>query len=363
MAAEDKTEKPTAKKRRDARKQGDVLQSKDVVTVASIVITFTVLKMHGPNIVLRLEEFFTYCIGLISNLQGNVIVEDAETLAATYILTLFQIIALPLTVTMLTGIIATGVQTDWLVNKKAIKPSLGKLNPIKGIKNLFSLKSLVTAFKNIVKITILLSLVYLFYMERVLTFRRFYDMHPATAGAEVIGYMFTLVMQIVMAFICIAGLDYGYEWYSYEKKLKMSKQDIKDEYKQSEGDPKVKAKIKQKQFQMAQTRMMQDVKSADVIVRNPTHYAVALRYKPGLDPTPIILAMGEDNLALRIIQIGEHNQVPIIENVQVARALYAQGEVGHPIPEELYTAVANIILVLMKINKQNIQQLLKPPDQ
>lgn len=356
MADDDKTEKPTPKKRRDARKKGDVLMSKDVVTVATLITTFSTLWFLGGDMITTVEEFMFFCMNMIATGGGNLIEANGSLIRSALVGAYLSVVLIPIVVTILMSIAATGFQTKWLVSMEAIKPSFNKMNPLEGIKKMFSMKSVVDALKNLLKITILLYIVYRFFVNTVLSFSRYFYMHPAVAGAEIMGSIMSLVMQIALAFAAIAVFDYAYQAYEYEKKLKMSIQDIKDEYKQTEGDPKVKGKIKQKQMQMAQARMTQDVKAADVIVRNPTHYAVALRYKQGLDVAPLILTMGEDQLAMRIIMLGERFQVPIVENVPVARALYAQGKIGSTIPPELYGVVAQIITMVMGINKDNIEE-------
>ena len=147
----------------------------------------------------------------------------------------------------------------------------------------------------------------------------------------------------------LAVLDFLYQWWDYEREMKMSKQEIKEEYKQTEGDPQVKGKIKEVQRKMAQARMMQQVPQADVVIRNPTHFAVALRYKLGVDDAPVVLAKGQDALALRIVKVAEENSIAVIENVAVARALYAKTELNHPIPPELYAVVAEVMVYLYKL--------------
>lgn len=356
----DKTEKGSAKKRADARKKGDVLTSKDVTTVATLITSFYVLRLTGPAIVSSMEEFFMFCLLLMSEGGGSQVGGNGTLIFSTLVRQYISVIAIPVAATILTAVVVTMYQTKMLMTLEGIRPSFSKLNPIEGFKRLFSFKGLFDAFKNIVKISILFYIIYDFYMDTVLSFGRYFYIHPASAGAEILNHVMTIVFRIALAFAVIACVDYGFQWYQYEKKLRMSKQDQKDEYKQAEGDPKIKSKIKQKQFAMAQARMMGDVKAADVVVRNPTHYAVALRYRLGVDLTPVILAMGEDELAMRIIAVAEKHEVPVIENVKVARALYASGEIGHTIPEDLYVAVANILVVVMKINKDNINDYITP---
>ena len=156
---------------------------------------------------------------------------------------------------------------------------------------------------------------------------------------------------MVIACVAIAARDFLYQWWDYERQLKMSKQEIKEEYKQTEGDPQVKGKIKQIQRERAQRRMMQQVPSADVVIRNPTHFAVALRYKPDQDNAPVVLAKGQDELALRIVKTAEEHKVAVIENVPLARSLYAEAELDREIPPELYGPVAEVLVYIFRLTK------------
>ena len=159
-----------------------------------------------------------------------------------------------------------------------------------------------------------------------------------------------MVVQISIAFVVLAGADIFYQWWEYERQLRMSKQEIKEEFKQMEGDPQVKGRIKELQRKMAQSRMMQQVPGADVVIRNPTHYAVALRYHADSDQAPVVLAKGQDLIAARIVQIAEEHKVAVIENVPLARALYASTEVNREIPPEFYNAVAEVLVYLYRLN-------------
>ena len=163
----------------------------------------------------------------------------------------------------------------------------------------------------------------------------------------------SMIVKIGIAFIALAALDFMYQWWDYERNLRMSKQEIKEEYKQTEGDPQVKGKIKQIQRQRAQQRMMQQVPGADVVIRNPTHFAVALRYKPDQDAAPIVLAKGQDSLALRIVKVAEEHKIPTIENVPLARALYADAELDQEIPPELYNPVAEVLVYIFRLNEKH----------
>ena len=162
--------------------------------------------------------------------------------------------------------------------------------------------------------------------------------------------LFQLVIQIAVAYIVLAGADIFYQWWDYERQIKMSKQEIKEEYKQTEGDPQIKGKIKEMQRKMAQSRMMQQVPNADVVIRNPTHFAVALRYRAEKDNAPVVLAKGQDELAARIVRTAQEHKVAVIENVPLARALYATTEINQEIPPELYNAVAEVLVYLYRLD-------------
>ncbi|MEG1896542.1 MAG: EscU/YscU/HrcU family type III secretion system export apparatus switch protein, partial [Oscillospiraceae bacterium] len=236
----------------------------------------------------------------------------------------------------------------------ALKPKFSKLNPIKGIANLFSLKSVVELIKNILKITIVAYLLYDFISKQFTSFIKSLDMGITQGVMLLFNSLVEMSMKIVLVFLALAAFDYLYQWWDYEKNMKMSKQEVKEEYKQTEGDPQIKSKIKDKQRKMSQERMMQAVPTADVIIRNPTHFAVALKYDIDNDYAPIVVAKGQDNIALKIVEIGEKNGVYTIENRPLARALYAQTEINDAIPFEHFAAVAEILALVYKM-KGNLQ--------
>ena len=189
-----------------------------------------------------------------------------------------------------------------------------------------------------------------------LDFARFLDMELGQACAILYDDIFTLLVQVAVAFIVVAFFDYLYQWWDYERQLRMSKQEIKEEYKQTEGDPQVKGKIKEIQRRRAQQRMMQQVPGADVVIRNPTHVAVALRYKPDKDDAPVVVAKGLDELALRIVSVAEENGVAVIENVPLARSLYADAPLDQMIPMEFYGPVAEVLVYVLKLDGSEAQQ-------
>ena len=260
-------------------------------------------------------------------------------------------------VAILCAVAATFAQTRFLVSTESMKPKFSRLSPLQGFKRLFSLKSLVETLKNFIKIVILMAIVFLSVRDMFFESSQYLYTDLSASVAHLVEVAWGMVMRICIAFVAVAALDFFYQWWDYEKNMMMTKQEVKEEYKQMEGDPQVKGKIKEIQRRRAQQRMMQQVPGADVVIRNPTHFAVALRYKPGLDDAPIVLAKGQDNVALRIVQIAEENQVAVVENVPLARALFAQAELNQQIPPDLYDPVAKVLVYIFKLNDK--QQIVK----
>ena len=351
MPGDSKTEKATPKKRRDERKKGNVMMSKDVVAVATLLGTLAMFKVMGGVVVEQAGNLLETCFAYIASPEAVSLSGILPKVLIKCILT-FCIVAGPfLLATALLAMTATFAQTRLLVTGESLKPKFSRLNPLQGFKRLFSMRSVVELIKNLIKITILLILIFRYFQGATLDFARFLDMEISQACGILFDDILTLILQVVIAFTALAGADYLYQWWDYERQLKMSKQEVKEEYKQTEGDPQVKGKIKQIQRQRAQQRMMQQVPGADVVIRNPTHVAVALRYKPDKDDAPVVVAKGLDELALRIVSVAEENGVAIVENVPLARSLYADAELDRMIPMEFYGPVAEVLVYVLKLDR------------
>ena len=355
--SQSKTEKATPKKRKDERKKGNIASSKDIVNVVSLLVIFTVLKMMIPYMYAGLDNFFIY----IMDKTGKVDTIDYHVLSGIQIetLKLLAIVVLPiLLIATLTAIVATGFQTRFLFSAEALKPKFSRLNPIEGFKRMFSLRSTVELIKGIMKIAIIGVVLYKFFISRIYNIIRTLFLGIPESVAYILDSIIMMVYMVCIIFIFVAGLDYIYQRWDHERQMKMSKHEIKEEYKQMEGDPQVKGKIKQKQREMAMSRMMQSVPTADVVIKNPTHFAVALRYNPEIDTAPIIVAKGQDELALRIISVAENAGVLVIEDRPLARAIYASAEVKMEIPYAYYTAVAEIFALVYntKEKKKKIKE-------
>lgn len=352
MAGDSKTEKATPKRRRDERKKGNVMMSKDAVAVATLIGSLFVVQAMSGIFVTRIRELLYLCFSYMGS-SGLMIPSNFMAQLLKAVILAFVTVAGPfLAVTALLAVGVTFFQTKMLVAGESIKPKFSRLNPLQGIKRLFSLRSVVEALKGILKISVLLILIYNYFTNVVLSFSRFLDLELVQSCSLLFQDILTLVIQIAVAFAVLAFFDYLYQWWDYERQLRMSKQEIKEEYKQTEGDPQVKGKIKQIQRQRAQQRMMQQVPGADVVIRNPTHYAVALRYREEEDNAPRVLAKGMDELALRIVKVAEENGVHVVENVPLARSLYASVDLDREIPPELYSAVAEVLVYVMKLDKK-----------
>ena len=330
--------------------------SKDAVAVVSLLGTFATLWLLIGMFAEETAKFMALCFDTmgqeyreVGGICGELAVQGLWSMAKT--------VGLVALVAILCAVAATFAQTRFLVTTEPLKPKFSRLNPLEGIKRLFSLKSLVETLKNIIKIIILLFIVYLSVRDMFFESPNYLYTDLSASVSHLVEMAWTMVIRICIAFVAVATLDFFYQWWDYERQMKMTKQEVKEEYKQMEGDPQVKGKIKEIQRRRAQQRMMQQVPKSDVVIRNPTHFAVALRYKPEEDYAPVVLAKGQDNIAMKIVEIAEENKIAVIENVPLARALYAEAELNQFIPPSLYEAVAEVLVYIFKLNDR--KQLVK----
>lgn len=352
MAGEDKTEKATPKKRRDQRKEGNVLQSKEIVTAASVLGIFAVVRLLAGFL---MKNLLSFTARIYEQSGTYVVTADSFMSLVVDMITVVVIVVAPVcAAAMLLGIIPTIAQTRGLFTMKAMKPKFSRLNPLEGIKKMFSLQSLVGIVKGLVEVIAIGVLVFNEISDRMPRILALVDAGVMQGIAFAAVSIYDLVMTICIVLVFVAAADFLFQWWQFEKKLKMSKQEVKDEFKQMEGDPQIKGKIKQRQREMAQSRMMQEVPTADVVIRNPTHYAVALRYDQDKNRAPQVIAKGKDLLALRIVKIAEENNVYCMENPPLARALYSQVDLGREIPYELYDAVAEVLTTVYRETNKTI---------
>jgi flagellar biosynthetic protein FlhB len=345
MANDDKTEQPTEKRKREAREEGNVFHSKDIVTVAVLLAGTMILRLRIEDIQTTIKSMFFEVLNLM---KGN-----TQNMLSRHLMVSFAldaaVCALPIGLAAaFIEIVAGGAQTRFNFAKKALKPKAKRMNPLNGLKRMFSLKGVVEALKNIAKTVVLVVFVYLILKDDIVAIAKMIDEPVSQANSQLFSMMFNLVLRICLAFSVIAAFDFMFQKHQYKKSLMMTKQEVKDEYKNTEGNPEIKGRIKKKQREIAQRRMIQQVPSADVIIRNPTHVAVAIKYDPERAEAPVVLAKGVDSVALRIIEVGEENGVPWIENKPLARALYGACELNDQIPSEYYGAVAELLVYIYK---------------
>lgn len=351
MAGESKTEKATDKKRRDERKKGNIFLSNDIITLISLLGAFFLMKLYFPSIYGNIKQYLTEYMdyaGTRMEITNNVV----SDMTFGFVIAFIKIAMPVMLVSMALIIISTVFQTKLLFSTESLMPKFSRLSPMQGVKRIFSVRSIVEVLKGLIKITILFVILYNFVKKHILNFPELMSVDLISSCAFMLEMIMDMVINIGIAFTAISVFDYFYQWWEYERQMKMTKEEVKEEYKQLEGDPKVKGKIKETQRKMAMSRMMQAVPNADVVVKNPTHFAVALKYDLNKNSAPIVVAKGQDELALRIIQVAEESNVYVVENRPLARALYSSVDVNQEIPADYYGAIAEILVYVYKLKKK-----------
>lgn len=346
---QEKTEEPTEKKIQDARKEGNVPKSQDASGVVTLFVAILATLMLFPFISKHMLLLFKYYFSLIGTPVEKLFVMDVLLVSIKEILLMIMPLAIAVAIA---GIVAAFSQFGFLFTTKAIVPDLKKIDPIKGSKNLFSLKKLIEGIKITLKsfTTLGVGFVFFFYFILELPTVALFGLHDQLNWLKDKSLIIALVMLLIIFVFAI--IDIVIVRKQYFDGLKMSKQEIKDEMKNMEGDPLVKSKIRQIQMQTARRRMMAEVPNADVVITNPTHYAVAIKYDQEKYAAPIVVAKGVDNIAQQIKKIARENDVHIVQNPPLARSLYSEVEVERAIPESLFAAVAEVLAYVYKVNKK-----------
>ena len=348
MGDEDKQFDATPRKLEQARKEGQVVKSKDFSTALSLLVLFSVIFGLAPFIWEQIVQMYTLLYEQIPNAHmdkiWNAYIFTVTVKAAVLIIGPILFIA------WFMAILADFIQVGPLVATAPLMPKLDKLNPTKYFKNIMSVKTLFELFKNIVKVVLLGFIGYSVYMQHIESILMLAAIDNNFAVMIEFGKLITeFIFKACLAFLIISAADYGVTKWKFLKDQKMSFKEIKDEYKNTEGDPNVKAALRQRRMQMLQRGMMDAVPDADFVVTNPTHIACALKYKAEEMASPMLIAKGTELIAKKIIGIARENGIPVIENAPVARALYKMVELNHQIPPELYKAIAEILLFVYKL--------------
>ena len=346
----EKTEPATHKKLEDARKEGKVAKSKDLTQGIDLLVLFLLIKVFVSYMGERFMGLFDTTLGRIAEFvsvnQKGVSIQAFNVVINNAILEMFLIIWPFLVFGFAITFIVTLYQVGWKVSTKPMEPKLSKFNPINGFKRIFSKDSLFELLKSIIKVGVIAYVAYSNVVEEANNLFVLYEITLNQALALVGNIIIDFGIEISVIFIVIGVADYLYQKWKFGEDMKMTKQEVKDEYKNTEGDPQIKGRIRQKMREASQRRMMQDVPKADVVITNPTHFAVAIKYDAEVSSAPIVVAKGEDYLAQKIKEVARESKVEIVENKPLARMLYHNVDIGAEIPPELYQAVAEVLAMV-----------------
>lgn len=349
----EKTEEPTAKKLEDSRKDGKVAKSKEVGNAAGILAMFLIIKIYlgtlGTDFLGLFEVMYGQIPSAIQEYDGNVPIATVLVIIRQAMIRTLLMLLPFFIVAFVVAFACDVVQVKWKPTTKPLQPKFNKLSPANGFKRIFSSASLIELLKSLLKLGLVGYMVYSYLKGQIDQIFMLYDMTVKQAVAMVGEIIVDLGIRVAAAYVVLAALDYAYQKWKFKDDLKMTKQEVKDEYKEQEGDPQIKGKQKQKMREASMRRMMQELPTADVVITNPTHYAVAIRYRRDEDDAPIVIAKGADYLAQKIKEVAKENDIYITEDKPLARMLYANVEIGQMIPPELYEAVANVLAFVYQL--------------
>lgn len=346
---QEKTEKPTSKKLEKAKEEGNVAKSQEVSSVFVLVISLGVFMIAGTWMIANLSTFMSGIFGNIDTL--NLDQESLQSFIAFVFENIFSIL-MPLMLSILVaGVSSHIIQSGFMLSSKPLTPKLSKLNPISGLKKIVSLKSLAEVAKAFIKLIFIGAIAYILIKNEMDKFPILMQMSVIDIFTFIGSVAFKICFYICLVLIVLSILDIVYVRWQHEKDLMMTKQEVRDENRQSEGDPKVKGKIRQIQMETARRRMMEQVPDADVVVTNPTHIAIALKYDPENMMAPKVIAKGAEFIAENIKKIAKEHGIPILEHKSLARTLYKIVELGDFIPVNLYRAVAEILAYVYNLKK------------
>lgn len=349
----EKTEDATSKKLKDVRNEGNVAKSTEIVTAATLLVLFICLKFAIGFIGEHLIDVFDTFYKLIPRLVNDgVKTEEFRYLLLEGLLDVLIIIAPFLLLGFVVAFFSNSLQFQYKVTTKPLQPKPDKLNPINGFKRMFSMNTLVELLKSVIKIFAIGYISYSVLVEHVEELFLLYDMSVNQGLILMYDIIIELLMKICILFCVVGAVDFMYQKWKFKEDNKMTKQEVKDEFKNQEGDPKVKSQQRHRMQQASMRRMMAAIPQADVVITNPTHFAVALAYESGQGQAPVVVAKGADFLAGRIKDIAKENSIEIVENKPLARMLYYNVDLGAEIPPELYQAVAEVLAYVYQLHNK-----------
>lgn len=346
----EKTEEPSQHRIDEFRKKGDVASSREVTSVLVLAACLMTLSL---SLVYVYEELTKYVEWLYTLDIASAYTEKSLNTITTRTFVVALKCAAPVSLTaMCVGVLVQVAQIGFLYSPDILELNFDRVNPINGVKKLFSMQSLFETVKGIIKFTVVLSVVYLYLKDDIAKYNGF--MHLELYQSFVYGkdLLMKLSFAILMALGVVAILDFAYQKFTYNKKLRQTKEQVKQEHKEQDGNPEIKQRIRQIQREMSRKRMIKDVQTADVIVTNPTHISIVLKYDPEKMVSPMVIGKGQDHMAMRIREIAKQHDIPIVENVLLARTLYKTVKSGQPVPRNLYKAVAEVLAFVYKLKKK-----------
>ena len=350
MPDEDRTEPATPKRRQEAREEGRVAKSVELNTAFLLLVSVIFFFFTASNLGEKLKETFEYFIELSG--QYHLSLNSIGHLFKSVNTAIFSILFPFFLVISIAAFLINVVQVGFMITPKVLEIKFDKINPVNGLKNLFSLKSFGELVKSFLKAIVMTYVLWIFVKHNIPKWQNLTQQSENVVFIVLLKDTFLIVIYILIFIIFMAILDYLFQRYTFEKSIRMTKQEVKDEYKQMEGDPKVKQKIRSMQMEIARRRMMEEVKKADVVITNPTHYAVALRYDATKMNAPKVVAKGINLIAQKIKEIAKENDVPIVEKPELAQELYKKVPLDREIPEELYKAVAEILAYVYRLKNK-----------
>lgn len=352
----EKTEAATPKKLQDARKDGSVAKSKELCNVAVLFALFISLKafagLLGTQLIQNFSIFYNKIPDMIKQPNGDVPANDARILFILVLIRTLLSVAPFFAFAVVFSFASEIVQVKWEPTAKPLQPKFDKLDPVKGMKRLFSKDKLVELLKSLIKIGLIGYIAYTTLIAEISTLYKLYDMSLTSAIQTIGNVAINLGLKISGFYLVLSIVDFMYQKWKFAEDMKMTKQEVKDEYKNSEGDPQIKGKQRQRMQEASRRRMMASVPQADVVITNPTHFAVALKYDPEVYDAPYVVAKGEDFLAARIKDLARENGIEVVENKPLARMLYYNVDLGATIPPELYRTVADILAAIYNAKKR-----------
>ncbi|MGN0328261.1 MAG: flagellar biosynthesis protein FlhB [Lachnospira sp.] len=352
----EKTEPATNKKLDDVRKEGQVAKSKEIVTAVSLMALFIMLKVYvstmGTSFINAFKEIYNYMGLFVETSMNGVTMNAATGILREFIMIVIKVVYPVFIVAVVIAILGNALQQRWMVTAKPMQPKLSKISPLSGFRRLFSTRQLMELLKSVAMIGIIGIIVYNTIKKQMNILLTFYDITLNAALAAIGNIVINLGIQISAFFLVVGFVDLVYQKIKFKNDNMMTKQEVKDEFKNTEGDPQVKGQIRRKMQEVSRRRMMQALPEADVVITNPTHFAVALKYEPNTGKAPIVIAKGADYLAFQIRDRAKEYNIQIVENKPLARILYHNIDIGMEIPPELYQAVAEILAAVMRTNNR-----------